>query len=85
MRQSPSPMFTRRCLPAFGTAFPYYAPSHYSDVLKEEDGLQKMDHLRIHYIKTKFCPLVVPSVCPECRAKFFEMTNDPHREKPNMN
>lgn len=75
-----SPRFFWHC-PCCGTAFPYYAPSHYSDVLKESDCLHKMEHLRIPYIRLKFCPLVVPSVCPECRAKFFEMTDDPHKEK----
>lgn len=56
--------------------FPYYAPSHYSNVLKESDCLHEMEHLRIPYIKVKLCPLVVPSVCPECKTKFFEMTDD---------
>ncbi len=67
--------------PCCGAAFPYYAPSHFSDVLKEAEKLQEMDHLRIPYVKTKFCPLVVPSVCPKCRATFFEMVNDSHKGK----
>lgn len=71
-----APRFFWHC-PHCGAAFPYYAPSHYSDVLKEEDSLHQMDHLRIPYIKIKFCPLVVPSVCPECKSKFFKIPDDP--------
>ena len=32
--------------------------------------------LHIKYVKPKFCPLVVPSLCPECGAKFFRVPED---------
>lgn len=59
-----------RC-PCCGLPFPYYAPSRYSDSLKEEECLDTMQDLRIKYVKPKFCPLVLPSACPACGMKFF--------------
>ena len=35
-----------------------------------------IERLHIKYVKPKFCPLIIPSVCPECRRKFFEMADD---------
>lgn len=71
-----TPKFFWRC-PNCGKHFPYYAPPlRGQDERKESDCVFEMKHLRIRYVKAKFCPLVVPSACPECRAKFFEMTDD---------
>lgn len=46
------------------------------DDLKEADCLYSMEHLHIKYVKTKFCPLIIPSICPECKYKFFEIAGD---------
>ena len=35
-----------------------------------------IEELHIKYAKRKFWPLIIPSVCPECRCKFFEMADD---------
>ena len=35
--------------------------------------------MRIGYVKTKLCPLLIPSECPACRQKFFKM------EQSNLN
>lgn len=70
-----APKFFWHC-PACGLPFPYYAPPiKGADVLKNADCLYTMDHLHIQYIKTKLCPLIVPSVCPACRCKFFDMAD----------
>lgn len=55
--------------------FPYYVPTR-GDNLKEKDCLMAIEELHIKYAKRKFCPLIIPSVCPECRCKFFEMADD---------
>ena len=72
-----APKFFWHC-PCCGLPFPYYAPPllRGSDELKEADCLYSMEHLRIRYVKTRFCPLVVPSVCPECKRKFFDIPAD---------
>ena len=69
--------------PCCGQPFPYYSPPLLRglDVLKEADCLYLIEHLRIQYAKTRFCPLIIPSVCPECKCKFFEMTGN---EQPSM-
>lgn len=70
-----TPKFFWHC-PCCGKGFPYYAPPiRGSDELKESDCIQEMEHLRIAYVKPKFCPLVIPSICPECRAKFFVLAD----------
>lgn len=58
-----------------GYPFPYYIPTR-GDNLKEKDCLMAIEGLHIKYVKLKFCPLIIPSVCPECRCKFFEMADD---------
>lgn len=70
------PKFFWRC-PRCGQPFPYYAPPllRGMDELKEADCLYSMEHQRIRYVKTKFCPLLIPSVCPECKCKFFDMAD----------
>lgn len=70
-----TPKFFWHC-PCCKRPFSYYAPSHYSDVLKELKCLQEMEHLHIPYTQQKFCPLVVPSICPMCKTKFFKMPED---------
>lgn len=67
-----TPKFFWHC-PCCGQPFPYYAPPfpRGMDVLKESGCLEQMEHLRIPYVKTRFCPLIVPSMCPECRCRFF--------------
>lgn len=68
-----TPQFFWRC-PCCGLPFPYYAPPlRGADDLKEADCLHSMEHLRIKYVKTRFCPLIIPSVCPEYKCKFFDM------------
>ena len=69
-----TPKFFWRC-PCCGEPFPYYAPPPLrgGDELKREACLYDMEHLRIRYVKRRFCPLVVPSVCPACQCKFFDM------------
>lgn len=60
--------------PQCGTPFPYYAPPlRGQDELKEADCFYEMERLQIRWVQPRFCPLVVPSVCPVCRAKFFEL------------
>lgn len=62
-----------RC-PCCGKPFPYYAPPlRGRDELKREACLYELEQLRIRSVKKRFCPLVVPSVCPACRCKFFDM------------
>lgn len=55
--------------------FPYYVPAR-GDNLKEKDCLIAIEGQHIKYAKPRFCPLIIPSVCPECRCKFFEMADD---------
>lgn len=55
------------------TPFPYYAPPlRGTDELKEFDCLQELERLHIPYFRPKCCPLVIPSICPVCKAKFFK-------------
>lgn len=72
-----TPKFFWHC-PCCGQPFPYYAPPLLRglDELKEADCLYSMKFLRIKYVKTKVCPLIIPSLCPKCRCKFFEMTKE---------
>lgn len=72
-----APKFFWRCS-CCGHAFPYYAPPllRGMDELKEADCLYSIERQRIKYVKTKFCPLIIPSVCPECKCKFFDMTDN---------
>lgn len=70
-----TPKFFWHC-PCCGQPFPYYAPPLRGlDELKEAECLHSMEYLHIKYVKTRFCPLILPSVCPECRCKFFEMAD----------
>jgi len=71
------PKFFWRC-PRCGQLFPYYAPPllRGMDELKEADCLYSMEHQCIRYVKAKFCPLIIPSVCPECKCMFFDMADD---------
>lgn len=60
-----------RC-PCCGLALPYYAPPLRGlDELREADCVYAMEHLRIRYVRPSCCPLILPSECPVCRAKFF--------------
>ena len=58
-----------------GYPFPYYVPTR-GDNLKGKECLMAIKGLHIQYAKPKFCPLIIPSVCPECRCKFFDMADD---------
>ena len=69
-----TPKLFWRC-PCCRYPFPYYVPTR-GDNLKEKDCLMAIEGLHIKYAKLKFCPLIIPSVCPECRCKFFEMADD---------
>lgn len=65
-----------RC-PCCGHPFPYYVPIRRNN-LKGKECLRNIEGRHIKYAKLKFCPLIIPSVCPECKYKFFEMTDDLH-------
>ncbi len=69
-----TPKLFWRC-PCCRHPFPYYVPTR-GDNLKEKDCLMAIEGLHIKYVKPKFCLLIIPSVCPECRCKFFEMADD---------
>ncbi len=70
-----TPKFFWRC-PCCGLPFPYYGPAFRGlDVLKEQDCIYSMEQFRIKWVKPKFCPLIVPSLCPECKCKFFDMAD----------
>ena len=76
-----TPKFFWHC-PSCGQPFPYYAPLLRGDVLREGDCQHEMEHLRIGYVRRKLCPLVVPSVCPRCREKFFQLSAPPGMDSP---
>ena len=67
-----TPKLFWRC-PCCRHPFPYYVPTR-GDNLKEKECLLTIKGQHIKYAKLKFCPLIIPSVCPECKCKFFEMT-----------
>ncbi len=71
-----TPRFFWHC-PCCGSPFPYYAPPllRGMDDLKEADRLHFMESKRIRYVKTSTCPLIIPSVCPECKCRFFDMAD----------
>lgn len=60
-----------RC-PCCGHPFPYYVPIRGNN-LKEKGCLLNIKGQHIRYAKLKYCPLIIPSVCPECKCKFFDM------------
>ena len=64
-----TPKLFWRC-PCCRHSFPYYAPTR-GDNLKEKECLLTIKGQHINYVKLKFCPLIIPSVCPECKCKFF--------------
>ena len=55
------------------TGFPYYAPDGRHEEMRNKECCYTLRQMRIGYVKTKLCPLVIPSECPACRRKFFEM------------
>ena len=69
-----TPKFFWRC-PCCGHPFPYYVPTR-GDNLKEKECLLDIKGQHIRYAKLKFCPLILPSVCPECKCRFFDMADD---------
>ncbi len=69
-----TPKLFWRC-PCCGHSFPYYVPTR-GDNLREKECLMAIEGLHIKYVKQKFCPLIIPSVCPECRCQFFEMADE---------
>ena len=76
-----TPKLFWRC-PCCGHPFPYYVPKR-GDNLKEKECLRNIEWRHIKYAKLKFCPLIIPSVCPECRCKFFEMDDDLQNARNN--
>ena len=76
-----TPKLFWRC-PCCGHPFPYYVPTR-GDNLKEKDCLMSIEGLHIKYAKLKFCPLIIPSICPECKCKFFEMADDLQNVREN--
>ena len=75
-----TPKLFWRC-PCCGHPFPYYVLTRGGNDLKEKECFFTIKGQHIKYAKLKFCPLIIPSVCPECKCKFFEMTGD---EQPSM-
>ena len=69
-----TPKLFWRC-PCCGHSFPYYVPTR-GDNLREKECLMAIEGLHIKYVKRKLCPLIIPSVCPECRCQFFEMADE---------
>lgn len=69
-----TPKLFWRC-PCCGHPFPYYVPIRRNN-LKEKECLRNIEGRHIKYVKLKFCPLIIPSVCPECKCKFFEMADN---------
>ena len=69
-----TPKLFWRC-PCCGHPFPYYVPTR-GDNLKEKECFLNIRGKHIRYTKLKFCPLIIPSVCPECKCKFFDMADD---------
>lgn len=68
-----APRFFWHC-PCCGEPFPYYVSRRSrQDMLKRKECLNAMKNLHIRYVQPKFCPLILPSVCPTCRARFFDM------------
>lgn len=72
-----TPKLFWRC-PCCGHPSPYYVSAR-GDNLKEKECLLTMKWRHIKYAKLIFYPLIIPSVCPECKHKFFEM------EQSNLN
>lgn len=66
-----TPRIFWRC-PRCGHPFPYYVPTR-GDNLRRKECLLAIEGMHIKYVKPKFCPLIIPSVCPECKCRFFEM------------
>lgn len=65
--------------PCYGQSFPYYASKGRHEEMWEKECYYTLQQMRIRYVKTKRCPLVIPSECPACRQKFFKM------EQSNLN
>lgn len=59
--------------PCCGQPFPYYAPDGRHEEMRNKECCYTLRQMRIGYVKTKLCPLVIPSECPACRRKFFEV------------
>jgi len=57
--------------------FPYCAPDGKREEMRNKECCYTLRQMRIGYVKTKFCPLVIPSECPACRRKFFELASEP--------
>lgn len=66
-----TPRLFWRC-PCCGCRFPYYVPTR-GDNLREKECLLNIKGQHIKYAKLKCCPLIIPSVCPECKMKFFDI------------
>ena len=67
-----TPRWFWRC-PCCEQPFPYYAPDGRHEEMREKECYYTLQQMRIGYVKTKFCPLVIPSECPACRRKFFQV------------
>ena len=59
--------------PCCGQPFPYYAPDGRHEEMREKECYHTLWQLRIGYVKTRLCPLVIPSECPACKRKFFRI------------
>lgn len=68
-----APKLYWRC-PCCGCRFPYHVLKR-GDPLREKECLLNIKRQHIKYAKLKFCPLIIPSICPECKCKFFDMAD----------
>lgn len=62
-----------RC-PYCGIGFPYYSAGRRVRILKRKSVLYQMEGLKIEYDEPWCCSLVLPSVCPNCRKKFYKIS-----------
>lgn len=68
--------------------FPYYIPGRGlpRDRIRHKDCLEEILNQHIPYDKPKFCPLIVPSECPQCHKKFYcpPEQNTAHQHKDHF-
>lgn len=69
-----TPRLFWRC-PCCGYPFPYYVPIR-GGKLKEKECLRNIEGQHIRYARSRTCPLIIPSACPECGCRFSDMADD---------
>ena len=48
------------------------SPDGRHEEMRNKECCYTLRQMRIGYVKTKLCPLVIPSESPACRQKFFK-------------